>query len=462
MANVLLVNLGSLPMPGNDPIFPIGLRCIQDALDREGHRTRLVDFVEDPPAREHLSWVKGPWDVIGFTIRNIDPIDLSCDGHVAHYEAFLGEVREVLGSDRPLLVGGGPGYSLFAPQLTSRLGFDVGVVGPGESVMLDIVADPHRYTGSGSTISGGRYPGFVRDTLEHPVRLMRAYAARNGSIGLETKRKTCYQGCVYCPYAYVSGENAGDLKPMESIAAELRKAHENGIRDVFFTDGIFNSELRFAKDVVRTVIGADLPGLTWSAYFTPKPFDDEFADLVSVSNAGPVIVSPDSLDDRVMRLLGKSFDTRHVTRFIERCRRRKMKFKVSVVLGGPGENRESVRNTARYLNEHLESDELTLNVGYRILPETAMARQVGLSPDEILDPTFYPLDPEIFSWIISELDSRFLVTARMLNLIGGRTASRTMHKIPLDQAAFDPAAVAITRRSLPLVETRSGRGSRCV
>ncbi|WP_042388589.1 B12-binding domain-containing radical SAM protein [Streptacidiphilus melanogenes] len=460
MTAVLLVNLASLPMPGNDPIFPIGLRCIQDALDRKQHRTRLIDFVEDPSALTDLSWATESWDVIGFTIRNIDPVDLSCDGHVPHYEAFLARLRETLGSRRPLLVGGGPGYSLFGEELLGRLGFDVGVVGPGEQSMLQIVASPQKYMGLGRNLPGARYQGFLTDTLDHPQSLLTAYASRGGAIGVETKRKTCYQGCVYCPYAYISGDNGGDLKPTEAIAEELRTAYASGIREVFFTDGIFNSELRFAKDVVRTIIAADLPDLTWSAYFTPKPFDDEFADLLSVSNVGPVIVSPDSLDDRVMRLLGKSFDSRHVTRFIDRCRQRGVKFKVSVVLGGPGETRESVRATARYINEHLESEELTLNVGYRVLPETDMARQLGLENAEILDPTFHPLDPDLFSWIIHDLDSRFLVTRRMLNLMAGRTSSRKMQKIPLGAGGpamgdEGPEYVALTRRMLPIAEVRS-------
>lgn len=77
MTRVALVNLASLPMPGNEPIFPIGLRCVQDALHLAGHETRLIDFVEDPGALADLGWAAESWDVIGFTIRNIDPIDLA-------------------------------------------------------------------------------------------------------------------------------------------------------------------------------------------------------------------------------------------------------------------------------------------------------------------------------------------------------------------------------------------------
>lgn len=441
MARVALVNLASLPMPGNEPIFPIGLRCVQDALDRAQHETRLIDFVANPAALEDLTWVTESWDVIGFTIRNIDPIDLACDGHVDHYRQFVGRVREMLGEHGPLMVGGGPGYSLFADALLARLGFDVGVVGPGEQVMLDIVADPESYRGCGKNLVGKRYAGFLTDVLQHPRSLMAAYTKyQDAMIGVESRRKTCYQGCVYCPYAYINGQNDGDLKPLELIAAELHAIYDSGIRRVFFTDGIFNSELRYAKEVVQTIIDQDLPGLTWSAYFTPKPFDDELAAMLGPSKVEFVVISPDSLDDQMMKVLGKSFASRHVTRCIERCRRNDLELRVNIVFGAPGENRETVRTTARYINDTLEAGELSMHVGYRVLPETALARQLSMPGDDLLDPTFYPFEPDLFSWVVEDLDRRFMTTTTMLNLMAGRSAARKMKRVPVPEGGLTDAA----------------------
>ncbi|MEV5242999.1 radical SAM protein [Streptomyces cinnamoneus] len=458
MARVALVNMASLPMPGNEPIFPIGLRCVQDALDNSGHYTRLIDFVENPSAVDDLSWIAESWDAIGFTIRNIDPIDLSCDGHVQHYENFLNRVRQALGDadQPPLLIGGGPGYSLFADQLLARLRFDVGVVGPGEQAMLDILADLDRYRGAGKNITGRRYDGFVSKVLQHPKSLMETYTKFDGAmIGVETRRKTCYQGCVYCPYAYISGDNSGELKPLNLIASELRSIHASGIRRVFFTDGIFNSELRYAKEVVKLITELNLPQLTWSAYFTPKPFDDEFAELLAGSNVEFVVISPDSLDDRVMKLLGKTFDTRHVDRCLERCRRHGIPARVNIVFGAPGEDRESVRNSAQYINSKLEDGELVMHVGYRVLPQTGMARQLNMPDDDLVGPTFYPFHSDLFSWIIQDLDSRFMPAKVLINFMAARSASKRMTKVPLpadlQEAAPTEFPYLALSRQLPLV-----------
>ncbi|MEW1861832.1 MULTISPECIES: radical SAM protein [unclassified Streptomyces] len=452
MARIALVNLASMPMPGNEPIFPIGARCLQSALELAGHETLLVDFVETPRAFDDLSWASQHWDVIGFSIRNIDPIDLAREGFVRYYQQFIQRVREAVGSAAPVMVAGGPGYSLFGSALLKRLGLDVGVVGPGETAMLDIATDPEKYRGSGRNLTGGRYEGFLTDRLDHPAALLQAYAGSSTAmIGIETKRKTCYQECVYCPYAHISGDNLGDLKPISLIEHEIRGIYEAGVRRIFFTDAIFNSEIRFAKQVVALLADLKLPGLTWTGYFAPRPFDDEFAELVAASNVESVLISPDSLDVAMMGRLGKRFDTRHVTRFIERCRAHDLKTRVNLVFGGPGETEETVRASAEYVNAHLRTGEPVLNIGFRVLPATALARQVGIPDDDLVEPTFYPLDPDLFGWVIKYFDGQFLPNERLLHIMVGNIASKKMTKVPYPEESAEIAPtgfpyLALTRR----------------
>jgi radical SAM superfamily enzyme YgiQ (UPF0313 family) len=127
-----------------------------------------------------------------------------------------------------------------------------------------------------------------------------------------------------------------------------------------------------------------------------------------------------------MANLGKSFDSAAVQHFIRRARRYELKLNVSLVFGGPGETEDSIRRSAEFANEHLEAGELTIHVGYRILPHTGLARSTGLSADELLEPTFYPFDLRAFEWIVKYLDSRFFTTPGLMNLMAGRSASRRM------------------------------------
>jgi hypothetical protein len=128
------------------------------------------------------------------------------------------------------------------------------------------------------------------------------------------------------------------------------------------------------------------------------------------------------------------------------------------VFGGPGEDRQSVRATARYANEHLAADEFIMSLGYRVLPGTALARQLSMDSADLVDPTFYPFDPELFSWIVEDFDDRFLTPGVMLNLMAGRVSSRQMSKVPLQPGAG--AGLPVPFPFLALTRDASARSER--
>lgn len=423
MARIALVNLASLRMPGNQPIFPLGIERIRQVLESDGHDVTIIDFCQSPSLQTDHSWINDGWDVVGFTIRNIDPIELACESHVPHYVKYARELQEAAGESDILWVGGGPGFSLFAADLTDAMRLGIGVIGPGETLMSQICKNIKAYSSmSGRVLDGLPDPMFETRVMKYSEPLMEVYTSRDPltMIGVETRRKSCYQGCTYCPYAHITNDTSGSCRSIPTLIDEIRMIYDAGFRRIFFTDGIFNAELRFAKEVVTALKAESFPGLQWSAYFTPKPFDEEFAELLSDSGNDGVVVSPDSLDPWMMNELGKSFDVRHVRRFLDLCRSYSLSPRVNLVIGGPNESKQTVSNTLGFVNDHLEANELVLNVGYRVLPETGMSRQTRATTEELLEPTFLEMDPEIFSWIYDALDSRFLSTSLMLTMAGAK------------------------------------------
>lgn len=447
---VLLVNLGSLRMSGNEPIFPVGPNCLVSALREAGHFAEILDFAESPEAENDLDWMSRDWDIVGFSIRNIDPIDLSVGSFVPSYAEFVSRAVSVARQleNPPLLVGGGSGYSLFADYLLELFDLDVGVVGPGEATLLKIAADPEAYRGSRRNLTGEAFKAFQRHEVNYPTGLMQVYAKRkNAMIGVQTRRKTCYQKCVYCPYAFIDGDNAGQLKPPELLAKELRAIHASGIRRVFFTDAIFNSELSYAKSVCRMLAEEDLEGIVWSAYFMPAGFDAELAMLLKQSAVEQIVISPDSFDPDMLIRNGKRFGMKHIETCIERCREVGLKPLMILLLGGVGETRETIRRTAEFANAVLEADEVNINVGMRILPETEIASMSGLSPVEMIDPVFLPFDDKIFEWIMSDFDSRFLSMQEIMKLLLWRASVRQLQRIDIEESAQREVEFVLRRQS---------------
>ncbi len=81
-----------------------------------------------------------------------------------------------------------------------------------------------------------------------------------------------------------------------------------------------------------------------------------------------------------------------------------------LLLGGPGETRESVQESLAFADS-LDLDGLRITVGIRIYPGTQLAKRAvaeGLiaSEDELLSPRFY-LAPDVDPWIRNAVTAGF-------------------------------------------------------
>ena len=68
---VLLVNPNTFKTP---PVIPIGLEYLVTALEKHKHLVEILDLCFTPSPKEKLveEFSKNVYDLIGFTIRNID------------------------------------------------------------------------------------------------------------------------------------------------------------------------------------------------------------------------------------------------------------------------------------------------------------------------------------------------------------------------------------------------------
>ena len=86
------------------------------------------------------------------------------------------------------------------------------------------------------------------------------------------------------------------------------------------------------------------------------------------------------------------------------------------------------------------------------LPSTSLARQVMLSERDLISPTFFPFDLDIFQWVVHGLDSRYINPALMMNLMAGRASARNMTRIGATDLVLAPPSGA---KYLALVNQRS-------
>jgi radical SAM superfamily enzyme YgiQ (UPF0313 family) len=105
------------------------------------------------------------------------------------------------------------------------------------------------------------------------------------------------------------------------------------------------------------------------------PFSLELATLCHRAGCAGVDFGVDSGCDAMLRRLGRNFSVEDLSRTAEICHREGIIFMYDLLLGGPGETRESVKETIDTM-KRLLPDRIGVAFGVRIFPQTKLAALV--------------------------------------------------------------------------------------
>ena len=425
---VALVNTNRI----RPPVAPIGLDYVAEAVAAAGHEVRLLDLCWEDRPEDALDRFFGTreFGLVGVTIRNTDDCSLPTrESFLPGCARIVARIRERAGA--PVVLGG-VGFSVMPEAVLARCGADAGIRGDGELAFAHLAG--RLAAGRGiddlpgllllrngrlrvNPVSFGPLSGLP--PMSRSFADNRRYFREGGQAGIETKRG-CPCSCAYCADPLAKG-NASRLRPPEAVVFELARLIEMGIDHVHTCDSEFNVPAAHAEAVCREILRSGLAGkLRWYAYCAPAPFTRDLADLMRRAGCAGINFGADSGDDGMLARLGRAFrgeDIRNAVRF---CREAGIAVMLDLLLGSPGETRESVARTIALVKD-AGPDRAGVAVGVRVYPGTAIAGAVTrgearnglIGGDDLSAPVFFvepELAPVLFR-LIEDLtgdDDRFL------------------------------------------------------
>jgi radical SAM superfamily enzyme YgiQ (UPF0313 family) len=402
---VLLVNTNRM----KPPIAPIGLDYLADSLRNAGHELSLLDLcfagnVEQEIAASATSFTP---EVVAVSVRNTD------DCFYASGAFFLPGVREIVYtlrqySDAPVVLGG-VGFSIMPEAAVEYCGADFGIAGEGEDACVRLLAAIK----SGAELE--QVPGLVwwdqsglqrnpsvdmqMDRLPPRTRSFvdnQRYFREGGQAGFETRRG-CPMVCTYCADPVSKGRRSR-LLPPRMVVEELRALLAQGIDHLHTCDCEFNIPVTHARDVCHAIIDAGLAErLRWYAYCSVAPFDPETAKLMRSAGCAGIDFGADSGSVEMLRRLGRDFGPAELKDTARHCRDAGIPFMYDLLVGGPGETRETIRESLDLIRS-VQPDCVGVSMGLRVYDGTALAEQVRAAGPAETNPDLYgaKLDNERF------------------------------------------------------------------
>jgi len=387
---VVLVN----PNQMKPAVAPIALDYLADALTQHQFQVDVLDLCFSPDWAGDIDtyFAHDSVAAVGVSLRNSD------DTSFASQEFFLPSFKQIIDHIRtrtpaPVIIGGSA-FSVMPEDILRYCGVDLGITGDGEGPLPLLV---------GNLISGEDYmsiPGLVYRAGEEfrcnppsyvdlnsasaPTRTAvdnYRYFVEGGMGSIESKRG-CHKGCIYCADPPAKGRVLR-LRSPESVVDEMESLLQMNIDCFHFCDSEFNLPPLHAEQVCLEITRRQLGNrLHWYAYCSPTPFTQEMAALFQRAGCRGINFGVDSGVDHILHTLGRDFKVEDIRRTAAICHEQGLVFMYDLLLGGPGETRETLRETVEVMKE-LSPSRVGAALGVRIFPGTklsSMVRRMGPMP----------------------------------------------------------------------------------
>lgn len=380
------------------PLYPLGLSMVAAALESAGHEVMQFDFLHQDNSLDAVGKVIGSFqpELIGISVRNIDNVNLMNEQYyIETVKDIVKKIREV---SNVKIILGGAGFSLIPNLILQETGADFGIIGEGESLMVNFANDADRGIYPGERLIGPetRLFGAEIPSAKYDEQLLQYYLHSGNVVSVQTKRG-CTHKCIYCSYPLLEGSEIRQRDPSSVFDDIELLLYKHKAKYIFFVDSVFNDDKGAYRGLLEEMIRRKI-NIPWTGFFKPKGLNDQIVEMMKQTGLIAVEIGSDASCDTTLQKLGKGFSFQDIVE----CNNLFVKHEIATshyfMFGGPGETKETVIEGIENIKS-LKQCVVFIFMGIRILPNTFLAqialKENILSPDNgMLKPVYY-ISPEI-------------------------------------------------------------------
>lgn len=384
-------------------VYPLGLDYLVSYLHDSGYTdidtldlTVTVSSQRKQALLEKL--MKNSYDVVGFSFRNLTDQLFQGSAYTSLVKNFIGFTRKILKaqSKKTKIVVGGAAFSLLPEELINTLGADYGVAGEGESAFVGLLKNLEDNIEPEKNILRSSFVYKTQQYSRGKWGYLSDYQQHDSWGNLQTKRG-CSGQCLYCSYPVIEGKIFRVRDP-EIVAEEFLQLEKIGFEKIYLVDATFNTPMTHAVKVMEAWLNAGTK-LPWKAFYNPRWVNKDFLKLVKATNGAEQInFTIESGSPKMLTVLKKHFTVEHISKAAELCKNANIPFGFTVLLGAPGESKETIRETC-HLIKRLRPDWVSISIGVYIYPKTQLAKDtqdiLWSEEKDLLDTVVYPYDRDM-------------------------------------------------------------------
>jgi radical SAM superfamily enzyme YgiQ (UPF0313 family) len=173
-------------------------------------------------------------------------------------------------------------------------------------------------------------------------------------------RRGCPMECSYCSTATIEGRIMRKRSP-EIVMDSISRFAEAGFKNFFFVDNTFNFPPSYARELCSKMIGRN-PGIQWRCILYPWNVSEDLIEMLARAGCVDVAFGFESGVRNILRSFNKRFQPEEVRRISVILRKYGIGRTGFLLLGGPGETRETVEQSLEFADS-LELEAMKVTAG---------------------------------------------------------------------------------------------------
>jgi len=186
----------------------------------------------------------------------------------------------------------------------------------------------------------------VPDFSDLPLWSYQSIFSDKPVLSYQTSRG-CVNSCSFCRRTAL--EPSIEFKSYDKTISELRTMKERYHSDMFwFHDDCINASYQYLDQLCDRLIQEDL-GISWRASVSPDNLDSRILQKMKRAGCDHIALGVESGSNRILRSMGKRFDTEQATRVLKESSEAGIKNMIDIMVGYPQEKEEDIAETERFI-----------------------------------------------------------------------------------------------------------------
>ena len=263
-----------------------------------------------------------------------------------------------------LVIAGGVHPTVMPDEILSNEAVDIVVRGEGEQTLQEIVSGAPlediqgiSYKADGRFVHNPDRPVVEKlddlpDPAYHLLPVSKYFPAVGSYKKLPAISMLGTRGCPgQCTYCHRQLGKRVRTRSGRRIAAEAKRLHDNyGINEICFYDDTFTVIHKEVYSFIEALKEYDL-SLSWSCFSRVDSVDYPLLKAMADSGCHQIMFGVESANKEILKTIKKNITMEKVEKAVRDAQKAGMEVRVSLMLGNPGETKETIMDTIKFVNK---------------------------------------------------------------------------------------------------------------